>query len=83
MNSIVVAISTLVKSDTGEKSLILMNISTQALKDYLKPANICKGNASKKKTDLVEIIVYGFINDKLNKKCFRRYINKTSKSNIK
>ena len=83
MNSTVVAISTLVKSDTGEKSLILMNISTQALKDYLKPANICKGNASKKKTDLVEIIVYGCINDKLNKKCFRRYINKTSKSNIK
>ena len=85
MNSIVVAISTLVKSDTGEKSLIniLMNISTQALKDYLKPANICKGNAWKKKTDLVEIIVYECINDKLNKKCFRRYINKTSKSNIK
>ena len=85
MNSSFVALTTLVKSDTREKSLIniLMNISTQALKDYLKSANICKGNVSKKKTDLLEIIVYGCINDKLNKKSFRRYINKTSKSNIK
>ena len=42
-------------------------LSTQALKDYLKSANIYKGNASKKKTDLVEMIVYGCITDKLNK----------------
>ena len=85
MNSSIVAVSTLVKSDIGEKCLIniLMNMSTQPLKDYLKSANICKGNASKKKTDLLEIIGYGCINDKLNKKSFRRYINKTSKSNIK
>ena len=64
-----VAISTLAKSNIGEKSLIniLMNISTQALKDYLKCANIYKGNASKKKTDLVEMIVYGCITDGLNK----------------
>ena len=70
MNSSFVALTTLVKSDTREKSLIniLMNISTQALKDYLKSANIYKGNASKKKTDLVEMIVYGCITDKLNKK---------------
>ena len=44
-----------------------MNISTQALKDNLKCANIYKGNASKKKTDLVEMIVYGCITDGLNK----------------
>ena len=70
MNSSFVAISTLVKSDIGEKCLIniLINISTQGLKDYLKSANIYKGNASKKKTDLVEMIVYGCITDKLNKK---------------
>ena len=70
MNSSFVAISTLVKSDIGEKCLIniLMNISTQGLKDYLKSANIYKGNASKKKTDLFEIIVYECITDKLNKK---------------
>ena len=69
MNSSFATISTLVKSDIGEKCLIniLMNMSTQALKDYLKSANIYKGNASKKKTDLVEMIVYGCITDKLNK----------------
>ena len=70
MNSSFAAISTLVKSDIGEKCLIniLINISTQAFKDYLKSANINKANASKKKTDLVEMIVYGCITDKLNKK---------------
>ena len=69
MNSSFVAISTLIKSDNGEKCLIniLMNISTQSLRDYLECANIYKGNASKKKTDLVEVIVYGRITDKLNK----------------
>ena len=50
MNSSFVAISTLIKSDIGEKCLLnfLINISTQALKDYLKSANIYIGNASKK-----------------------------------
>ena len=69
MNSSFVAITTLVKSGIGGKCLIniLMNISTQALKEYLKSANIYKGNASKKKTDLIEMIVYGCITDKLNK----------------
>ena len=70
MNSSFVAISTLIKSNIGEKCLIniLMNMSTQALRDYWECANIYKGNASKKKTDLVEMIVYGCITDKLNKK---------------
>ena len=42
MNSSFVAISTLIKSDIGEKCLVnfLMNISTQSLKDYLKSATI-------------------------------------------
>ena len=42
MNSAFVVISTLVKSDIGEKCLIsfLMNVSTKALKDYLECANI-------------------------------------------
>ena len=50
MNSSFVAISTLIKSDIGEKCLLnfLINISTQALKDYLESANIYIGNASKK-----------------------------------
>ena len=70
MNSSFVVISTLAKSDIDEKCLIniLMNMSTQALRDYWECANIYKGNASKKKTDLVEMIVYGCITDKLNKK---------------
>ena len=45
-----------------------MNISTESLRDYLKCANIYKGNTSKKKTDLIEMIVYGCITDKLNNK---------------
>ena len=50
LNSSFVAISTLIKSDVGEKCLLnfLINISTQALKDYLESANIYIGNASKK-----------------------------------
>ena len=52
MDSSFVAISTLVKSDNGEKCLIniLMDISTQGLRNYLEFANIYKGNASKKKS---------------------------------
>ena len=51
MNSSFVVISKLVKSDIGEKCLInfLMNVSTQALRDYLECANIYKGNSIKKK----------------------------------
>ena len=63
MGSAVVVISILVKSNIGKRFLIniLMNISTPALRDYLKLANIYRGNSSKKKTNLVEIIVYGHI----------------------
>ena len=69
MNSSLVAIGTLLKSNIGEKCLInfLMNVPNQALRDYLKFANIYKGNSSKKKTDLVEMILYGCITNKLNK----------------
>ena len=61
MNSSFVAISTSIKSNIGEKCLVnfLMNISTQSLKVNLKLANIYKGNALKKKTDLIKMIVYG------------------------
>ena len=44
-----------------------MNISTKALTDYLECAKIYKGTSSKKQTDLVEMIVYGHINNKTNK----------------
>ena len=69
MNSSFVVISSLIKNDLGEKCLIniLMNISSQALGDYLEYVNIYKGNSSKKKTDLIEMIVYGCITNKLKK----------------
>ena len=69
MNSSFLAIATLIKSNLGEKCLIniLMNISSDALRDYLECGKIYKGASSKKKTDLVEMIVYGHITDKLNK----------------
>ena len=70
MNSTFAVISTLVKSDIGEKCLInfLMNLSTKALRDYLECENIYKETSPKKKTNLIEIIIYGCITEKLNKK---------------
>ena len=64
-----VSIASLVKSNLGERCLInvLMNISTNALFDYLECAKIYKGASSKKKTNLVELIVYGHITNKVNK----------------
>ena len=63
MNSSLVAISTLVKSNIGEKCIatFLMNVSNQALRDYLRLVNTYKGDAIKKKTDLLEMIIYGCI----------------------
>ena len=89
MNSSFVAISTSIKSNIGEKCLVnfLMNISTQSLKVNLKLANIYKGNALKKKTDLIKMIVYGWITDKLNKEGIENISSKQAnqilnKSNI-
>ena len=50
MNSSFVSIATLVKSNLGEKCLIniLMNISSDALRDYLECGKIYKGASSKK-----------------------------------
>ena len=52
MNSSLVAISTLIKNNIGEKCLgsFLMLVSNQGLRDYLKLGNIYKGDAIKKKT---------------------------------
>ena len=63
-----VSIATLVKSNLGEKCLIniLMNISTNALSDYLECAKYYKGVSSKKNTNLVKMIVYGHIINKTN-----------------
>ena len=66
MNSAFAVISTLVKSNIGEKCLInfLMNVSTKALRDYLEWANIYNGTSPKQKTDLIEMIIYGCIPEK-------------------
>ena len=44
-----------------------MNISSQSLRAYLKLANIYDGYSNKKKTDLVEMIVYGCMINKISK----------------
>ena len=44
-----------------------MNISTPTLRDYLKLANIYRGDSLKKKTNLVEMIVYERITNTLDK----------------
>ena len=70
MNSKFAVMSTLVKSNIEEKCLIkfLMNVSTKGLKDYLECASIYKGTSPKKKTDLIEMIVYGCMTGTINKK---------------
>ena len=70
MNSSLVAISILVKSNISRQCLInlLMDVSSQSLRAYLKLANIYDNNCNKKKTDLIEIILYGCITNKLSKK---------------
>ena len=44
----------------------LNEVSTKSLRDYLRLASIYDGNSNKKKSDLIEMIIYGCINGKLN-----------------
>ena len=69
MNSTFVMMSMLVKSNIGESCLInaLMNISSEVLENYLDMANIYSGKSSKKKTQLVEMIIYGCITNTINR----------------
>ena len=69
MNSSFVAISILMNSHLSKKCLIniLMNMSSEALWGYLELGNIYKGNSPTKKTNLIEMIVYGCITDELYK----------------
>ena len=48
-----------------------MNVSNQALRDYLRLANIFKGDAIKNKTDLIEMIIYECTTNKLNKETMK------------
>ena len=70
MNSSLVCISMLVKKIIHKQCLInfLNEVSSKSLRDYLRLANIYDGNSNKKKSDLIEMIIYGCINGKLNNK---------------
>ena len=67
MNSLFVCISILVKSKIPKNCLInhLNEVSSQSLRSYLRLANIYDGNFNKKKSDLIEMIIYGCMNEKL------------------
>ena len=70
MNSSFVCISILVKSNISRQCLInfLSEVSSQSLRHYLKLANIYDGNSNKKKSDLIEMIMYGCMNGKSKNK---------------
>ena len=78
MNSSLVSMSILVKSNINRQCLInlLLEVSSQSLRSYLRLANIYDGNCNKEKTDLIEMIVYGCIANKLNKKRIDISLNK-------
>ena len=50
-----------------DMSSIYKNMSSQSLRSYLTLASIYDGNSNKKKTDFVEMIVYGCVINKSNK----------------
>ena len=70
MNSTFVMISILMKSNLNGRCLVnaLMSINNEGLRDYLRLACICDGNSNKKKTVLIEIVIYGYMNGKVSKK---------------
>ena len=67
MNSPFTCISILVKSNVSKNYLInfLSEVSSQSFRSYLRLATIYDGSANKKKSDLIERIIYGCMNDKL------------------
>ena len=70
MNSSLVCIGILVKSNISRHCLInfLNEVWSRALRVYLGLAEVNDGNANKKKSDLIEMIVYGCMNGKLKNK---------------
>ena len=67
MNSSFVCISILVKSRLPKNCLInyLNEVSSQSQRTYLRLANIYDGTSNEKKSDLIEMIIYGCMNGKL------------------
>ena len=72
MNSSLVCIGILVKSNISKLCLIkfLNQVSSSALREYLGAAKVYDGNATKKKSDLIEMIAYGCMNGKLKKSTY-------------
>ena len=72
MNSSFACISILVKINISKPCLInfLNELSSKLLRGYFKLANIYDGSYNKKKSDLIEMVIYGCINDKLKNKIF-------------
>ena len=70
MSSSLVSIGILVKSNISKYCLIkfLNEVSSSALHNYLGAAEVYDGNANKKKSDLIDMIVYGCMNGKLKNK---------------
>ena len=70
MNSSLVCIAILVKNNISKQCLIkfLNELSSGALRRYLGAAEVYDGNANKKKSDLIEMIVYGCMNVELKNK---------------
>ena len=70
MNSSLVCIGILVKSKTSRRCLIsfLNGVSSRISRAYLGLVEVYDGNANKKKSDLIEMIVYGCMNGKLKNK---------------
>ena len=60
----------LVKATTSKLCLtnFLNEVSSSALRKYLGVAEVYDGNANRKKSDLIEMIVYGCMNGKLKNK---------------
>ena len=65
-----VCIGMLVKINISKHCLnnFLNRVSSSALRAYLGLAEVYDGNANKKKSDLIEMIVYGCMNGKLKNK---------------
>ena len=70
MNLSLVCIGILVKSKISRRCLInfLNGVSSRTLRAYLGLAEVYDGNANQKKSDLIEMIVYGCMNGKLKNK---------------
>ena len=85
MNSSFTCISILVKSNIPKNCLInfLNEVSSISLRSYLRLANIYDGNSNKKKSDLIEMIIYGCMNGKLKNNSIDDISNNKSRSILK